>query len=81
LGIAPDILVRPRLGGEELDGPGRSEADLRGSLSNTTLSEDERRQLEEEQARLEADAERRNQDYQLAYALDIIRGISVIGSQ
>ncbi|MEL7214906.1 MAG: S41 family peptidase [Pseudomonadota bacterium] len=81
LGIAPDILVRPRLEGEEFDTTGRSEADLRGSLANDSLSDDEQRQLEEEAARLEADAERRNQDYQLAYALDIIHGIAVIGDR
>jgi carboxyl-terminal processing protease len=79
LGIEPDILVRRRLGdGEDVDTTVRSEADLRGSLTNDSLTEDEIRQLEEERARLEEDAQRRNDDYQLAYALDIIKGIAVL---
>ncbi|MGB0497560.1 MAG: S41 family peptidase [Rubricella sp.] len=80
LGIEPDILVRRRVGGEDVEELTRSEADLRGSLQNQSLTEDERRQLEEERARLEADAQRRNEDYQLSYALDILTGLSVLES-
>ncbi|RED12260.1 S41 family peptidase [Pontivivens insulae] len=84
LGIEPDVIVAPRANGEELeDGviPRRSEADLRGAISNDSLTEDERRQLEDERARLEADSLLRNDDFQLAYALDILRGLAVYGDR
>ncbi len=84
LGVAPDILVEfippePEVEGEEEDAPsGRSEADLRGSLDNDSLSEDEQKLLEDERAAQEEDAKRRAQDNQLAYALDLIKGLSVV---
>ncbi|PWR02910.1 peptidase S41 [Meridianimarinicoccus roseus] len=85
LGVAPDIIVeQPRrdpeaeAGETEENRPGRTEADLRGSLSNTDVSEDELRQLEEDEARARATAELREQDYQLAYAIDILNGLSVL---
>jgi carboxyl-terminal processing protease len=92
LGVAPDIIVeQPRrdpeaeaaAAAEEEAGttrPGRSEADLRGSLSNEDVSDDELRQLEEEEARAEATAALREQDYQLAYAIDILSGLSVFAA-
>ncbi|MFZ8942330.1 MAG: peptidase S41, partial [Gemmobacter sp.] len=58
--------------------PNRSEADLRGRLENDAISEDERRQLEEEKALAEASARLRKDDYQLAYAIDLLRGLSAI---
>ncbi|MEM1164651.1 MAG: S41 family peptidase, partial [Pseudomonadota bacterium] len=83
LGISPDIVVEqpPRLPEtEDEDGrPGRSEADLRGSLNNDSLSEDERRQIEADRAKAEAAAELRSEDYQLAYAIDILKGLSALG--
>ncbi len=79
LGIEPDILVEERkINGAE-DDTGRrtrSEADLRGSLSSE-LSEDERKQLEEERARHEATALLRREDFQLAYALDLLAGLAI----
>jgi len=83
LGVAPDILVEQREVGEiEGNGrPQRSEASLRGSISNATLTEDERNQLEEEQAAAEAAAELRAQDYQLAYAIDILHGLNALRPQ
>ncbi|RMA43422.1 S41 family peptidase [Rhodophyticola porphyridii] len=85
LGVAPDILVEQResVESDEEDRPQRTEASLRGSLQNSTLTEDERRQLEEEQAVAEATAELRNEDYQLAYAIDILTGLNALapGSQ
>jgi carboxyl-terminal processing protease len=80
LGVAPDILVEQREIGEveQPVGPQRTEASLRGALSNTTLTEDELRQLEEEQAQAQAMAELRAQDYQLAYAIDILHGLSAL---
>lgn len=84
LGVAPDIFVEqpPRTPAteEEEDGrPARSEATLRGSLDNDSLTEDERRQIEEDRARVEAAAQLREDDYQLAYAIDILRGLSALG--
>ena len=80
LGIEPDVIVGQRLASEvEEDGviPRRSEADLRGSIRNDSLTPEELQQLEEERARLEADALLRDDDFQLAYALDILKGLSV----
>jgi len=85
LGVSPDIIVEqpPRVEAEEdEDEPARrnrSEADLRGSLSNDSLSEDERNQIEADRARAEEAAELRTDDYQLAYAIDILKGLSALG--
>ncbi|MEM0938056.1 MAG: S41 family peptidase [Pseudomonadota bacterium] len=87
LGVSPDIVVeqpsrRPETeeGEEEANArPSRSEADLRGSLDNDSLTEDERRQIEEERAIAEEAAELREEDYQLAYAIDILKGLSALG--
>jgi len=81
LGVAPDILVEQRDPIElpEDDEAGRSEASLRGSIENSTLTEDELRQLEEEREIAEATARLRNEDYQLAYAIDILTGLNALG--
>ena len=83
LGVSPDIIVeQPRVSRyetEEETRNQRSEADLRGSLNNDSLTEDELRQLEEEEAKAEASAELRKDDYQLAYAIDLLRGLAAIG--
>ena len=79
LGIEPDILVEERRieeADEETNLRTRSEADLRGSLTNE-LSEDEKLQLEEERDRHEATAKLRSEDFQLAYALDLIAGLAI----
>ena len=87
LGVAPDIIVEqpPRQPepeeAEATPRRQRSEADLRGSLENDQMSEDERRMLEEETARAEASAELRKQDYQLAYAIDLLRGLNAMGTK
>ena len=84
LGISPDIIVeqpRPRPDDEQVedDAPNvRSEASLRGSLNNDSLTEDEIKQIEEDRARAEAAAELREDDYQLAYAIDILKGLSAL---
>lgn len=74
-GISPDILVeRARL--EVLDnGRGRSESDLRGALDN-----------DQEQTDVESDSEEiaesmEVEDYQLARALDLVRGIALYRSR
>jgi carboxyl-terminal processing protease len=58
----------------------RSEADLRGSISNDSMSDDERKLLEEERARTEEAAKLRDEDYQLAYAVDILRGLNAVAA-
>jgi len=86
LGVSPDIIVEPRpsvdeVEAEEENGPAlRSEADLRGSLENDSLTEDERKTLEEDRERREETARLRAEDYQMSYAIDILRGISVLGN-
>ncbi len=89
LGVSPDIVVaQPRRKPEAEDedenaNPARtrSEADLRGRLNNDSLSEDEIRQIEEDRAKAEKAAELREQDYQLAYAIDILKGLSALGPE
>ncbi|MCH2248814.1 S41 family peptidase [Cognatishimia activa] len=85
LGVSPDIIVeQPRRQPqteEEEERRTRSEADLRGSLGNDSLSEDEIRQIEEDRALAEATAQLREDDYQLAYAIDILKGLSALGPQ
>ncbi len=83
LGVSPDILVeqRPKIevAAEEDARQQRFEADLRGSLSNDSLTEDQRALLEKERADAKAAAELRNDDAQLAYALDVLKGLAVLG--
>ena len=87
LGVSPDIVVeqpprRPESAeaeDEESNVPSRSEANLRGRLDNDSLSEDERRQIEEERQAAEEAAQLREDDYQLAYAIDILKGLSALG--
>jgi carboxyl-terminal processing protease len=86
LGVSPDIIVeQPRRTPsteeeEEAENARRirSEADLRGSLNNDSLSEDEIRQIEEDRAKAEAAADLRDDDYQLAYAIDVLKGLSAL---
>ncbi len=87
LGVSPDIVVQqPRPDAqtpeenEETTTPAtRSESDLRGALNNDSLSEDEIRQIEEDRAKADAAAALREEDYQLAYAIDILKGLSALG--
>ncbi len=88
LGISPDIIVeQPPLPDpadveaeeEVTNRPGLTEADLRGALGNDSLTDEERTQVEEDQARAEAAAALRDEDYQLAYAIDILKGLSALG--
>ncbi|MFT4716027.1 MAG: carboxyl-terminal processing protease [Paracoccaceae bacterium] len=82
LGVAPDIIVEQRAptpeGEESTARQQRSEADLRGTLSNDSLTEDERTQLEEERRVQEEAAKKRDEDYQLSYAVDLLRGMAVL---
>ncbi|MEP1522412.1 S41 family peptidase [Ascidiaceihabitans sp.] len=85
LGVSPDIVVeQPRRDPnateeEETNRNSRSEADLRGSLNNDSLTEDEIRQIEADREKAEAAAALREDDYQLAYAIDILKGLSALG--
>ncbi len=84
LGISPDIIVeqprpRPNTDEEEDQPRQRTEADLRGSLDNDSLTEDEISQIEADRARAEAAAQLREDDYQLAYAIDILKGLNALG--
>ncbi|MCB1342670.1 MAG: S41 family peptidase [Pseudooceanicola sp.] len=88
LGVSPDIVVeQPRKPAEATEEPeaksavsrSRSEADLRGRLNNDSLTPDEIRQIEEDRAKAEKSAELRESDYQLAYAIDILKGLSALG--
>ena len=83
LGVSPDILVEQRQPIDATDKDNkrkqRFEADLRGSLSNDSLTEDQRNLLEEERNMAKKAAELRNNDAQLAYALDVLKGLAVLG--
>ena len=83
LGVSLDILVEQRPPSDATDeekdtASQRFEADLKGALSNDSLTEDEKKQLETERKAQERVAKLRNDDYQLAYALDVLRGLSVL---
>jgi carboxyl-terminal processing protease len=85
LGVAPDIVVnQPRLDPVDPNAPvvdepkQRSEADLRGIISNDSMTDEERALQEEERTRAEESAKLRDEDYQLAYAVDILKGLAAI---
>jgi len=84
LGVSPNIIVeQPRRElkddePEEEQKKMRSEADLRGSLDNNSISEAERTQIEAERATAEEAAKLRKDDFQLAYAIDLLKGLSAI---
>ncbi len=91
LGISPDIVVNqpqvePPVPGAVEEEPksavkNRSEADLRGAITNDSMTDDEKRLYEEELARAEESAKLRDEDYQLAYAVDILKGLTAIAPQ
>ena len=86
MGVSPNIIVeQPKRKSadseEEERRRNRSEADLRGALSNDSLSEDEIQQIEADRLKAENAAKLREDDYQLAYAIDILSGLSAIAIQ
>lgn len=87
LGVSPDIVVEQprRAPAAEDEAPkrprARSEADLRGRLSNDSLTEDEIRQIEADRTKAEEAARLRDEDYQLAYAIDILKGLSALSTE
>ncbi|GGW30075.1 peptidase S41 [Gemmobacter lanyuensis] len=88
LGISPDVVVNQPIAKEgetgteaaaaEAAAKAKGEADLRGVLSNDSMTEDEKRQYQEEQAKAAEAAKLRDEDYQLAYAVDILKGAAAI---
>jgi carboxyl-terminal processing protease len=88
LGISPDIVVNqpapPPADANEAEEEKsaalreRSEADLRGAITNDSMTDEEKRLYQEELARAEEAAKLRDEDYQLAYAVDIIKGLTAI---
>ena len=87
LGVAPDIIVeqpRPKdpnaAPEEETKAPGgfRSEADLRGTLNNDSFTEDELKQLEKERTEAEESTKLRDEDYQMSYAIDFLKGLQAM---
>ncbi|KIN75346.1 Carboxyl-terminal protease family protein [Sulfitobacter noctilucae] len=88
LGVSPDIVVAqpPAQPETEEDNdaaarPLRSEADLRGSLNNDSLTDDQIKQIEADREKAQKAADLREEDYQLAYAIDILKGLSALGPQ
>jgi carboxyl-terminal processing protease len=87
LGVSPDIVVeQPRTSPKEekeeenTARSRRNEADLRGSLDNDSLSEEEREQIEADREAAIKSAELREQDYQLSYAVDLLKGLRVLST-
>lgn len=82
LGVSPDILVKQRVRSDEDPEKDqnfqRFEADLENSLSNDSLTEGERNFLENERKQQEETAKMRNDDYQLSYALDVLKGLATL---
>ncbi|MCC5969924.1 MAG: S41 family peptidase [Pararhodobacter sp.] len=86
LGVSPDIVVaqprREESAAEESPArPPRTESSLRGALGQEVISDDERRMMEEEERSAQEVARLRTEDYQLAYALDILRGLSAMNGR
>jgi carboxyl-terminal processing protease len=91
LGISPDIVVQQPIpapadeAATEQDKSAalreRSEADLRGAITNDSMTDEEKRLYQEEQQRAEESAKLRDEDYQLAYAVDIIKGLTAIATE
>lgn len=86
LGVSPNIVVeQPRREPdndeeEDTNRRARTEADLRGSLNNDSLTEDEIEQIQADRERAQEAAKLREDDYQLAYAIDILKGLSALSA-
>jgi carboxyl-terminal processing protease len=86
LGVMPDIVVNqppvdPNAKPEDPNAEANkmtSEADLNGILSNDSMTDDEKKQLEADRARTEEASKLRDSDFQLAYAIDILRGLAAV---
>ena len=91
LGISPDIVVqqpkKPAPGATPAEEEPtsavkpRTEADLRGAITNDSMTEDEKKLYLEEQTAAEETAKLRDEDYQLAYAVDILKGLNTLKNE
>jgi carboxyl-terminal processing protease len=78
LGIDPDIVVEQvTLAEAEAATPGRREADLRGALTNPNEENGVAPEAPEEGVPPHALSETTEQDYQLARAIDLLRGLAL----
>ena len=90
LGVMPDIVVnQPPVDPNATPAEDKakdanqmtSEADLNGILSNDSMTDEEKKLLEEERAHTEEASKLRDDDFQLAYAIDILRGVAAVAPQ
>ena len=90
LGVMPDIVVnQPPVDPNAIAAEDKakdanqmtSEADLNGILSNDSMTDEEKKLLEEERAHTEEASKLRDDDFQLAYAVDILRGLAAVAPQ
>ena len=90
LGVMPDIVVnQPPVDPNATPSEDKakdanqmtSEADLNGILSNDSMTDEEKKLLEEERAHTEEASKLRDDDFQLAYAIDILRGLAAVAPQ
>ena len=80
LGVEPDIVVEQVKLDKAEDGEKRkrySESQIRGSLKNDSLTEEEQAIRKKEEEAHAATEKLRGEDYQLAYAIDLLHGLSV----
>ena len=80
VGVVPDVLVEQTkiTDDDDKNSKSRTEANLKGSLKNDSLSDNDKQRLEEEERMLNEKAKLRRDDYQLSYALDLLIGFSVL---
>jgi len=80
LGVEPDIVVEQVKLDKSEDGekrPRYSESQIRGSLENDSLTDEEKAIRKKEEEAHAATEKLRGEDYQLAYAIDLLHGLSV----
>ena len=80
LGVTPDVFLKFKRVEESEEDKRKtfSEADLEGALSNDSLTDSEKELLRKEDISFKEANERRNKDNQLAHAIDLIEGLSVL---
>ena len=80
LGVTPDVFLEFKRVEEKEEEKRRtfSEADLEGALSNDSLTDSEKEMLRKEELSFQETKKRRDEDNQLAHAIDLIEGLSVL---
>ncbi len=80
LGVTPDVFLEFKRVEENKEEKRKSfsEADLEGALSNDSLTDVEKEMLRKEEVSFQESNRRRNEDNQLAHAIDLIEGLSVL---